>query len=330
VPAERVGVLLCSEYSGRVKAIDLATGAVVGRQFDSQQGIVGDLLISPDGATLLEAIAKTPVYVQWRLDGGGPVSSAMAETDTAVDVTYLDERLLIVTDDSGEAIGASDLRIINADNGEALDPLAGITMAVPMSDGRLAAVFSDGTVVTYDVDRQARTGRSADVGFAPEGITTVGQRALIWAGGRLQGVDLDRGALVDPAVEQEAAINLAVAPDSSHMLTLDGFYRLLQRRDADTGEPVGGDHRLRTAHRGRRHRGGQHVRRPTRGSRSWLADGSWSASSTHHWSGECNGASRRRPAGWRCSARTEPCASTMSLRGLSSATRFPSQEKAVR
>jgi DNA-binding SARP family transcriptional activator/WD40 repeat protein len=241
VPAERIGVLLCGEYSGRVTAIDLATGAIVGRRFDSQQGIVGDLLVSPDGTTLLEVMESAPVYVQWRLDGGGPVSRAITEDAAASSVSYLDERLLVATDNSAEAIGASDVRIIDPDNGETLDPLAELTMAAPMPDGsRLAAVFTDGTVGAYNLDRRAGSGPSIDVGFVPEGITTSGDRALVWAGGRLQGVDLDRAALVGPNIDQgEVAVNLAVAPDSSHLLTLDGFYSLLQRRDPDSGEPLG-------------------------------------------------------------------------------------------
>jgi DNA-binding SARP family transcriptional activator/WD40 repeat protein len=239
VPAERIGVLLCGEYSGTVLAIDLATGAIVGRRFDSHQGTVHDLLISPNGSTLIEVMSSAPVYVQWRLDGGGPVSSALAKT-TLADIAHLNEGVLVATVSPAEATDSGDVWIIDADSGEALDPLAEVTLAVPTSNpSRLAAVFTDGTVGAYDLDRRSRAGPSIDPGFVPEGVTTIGDRALVWAGGRLQSIDLDRAALAPPEVDQEAVINMAVAPDSNHLLTLDGFYGLLQRRDPHTGDSLG-------------------------------------------------------------------------------------------
>jgi DNA-binding SARP family transcriptional activator/WD40 repeat protein len=241
-PAERIGVLLCGEWSGRVVAIDIATGAIVGRRFDSHQGTVSDVLVSPDGATLVEVISSTPVYVQWRLDGSGPVSTATPGIPTAAGVAYAGsgDALLVATESQPEGGGRRDLHIIDPDSGEILDPLTDLVAAAPIGDSaRLAAVFTDGTVGAYDLNRRSPVEPRVHAGFVPEDITVTGDRVLAWTGGRLQGIDLSAGRLVPPAIDQEAAIQQAVVTESGDLLTMDGFNRLLQRRDPSTGRPRG-------------------------------------------------------------------------------------------
>jgi DNA-binding SARP family transcriptional activator/WD40 repeat protein len=240
--AERIGVLLCGEWSGRVVAVDLATGAIVGRRFDSHQGTVSDVLVSPDGTTMIEVISSTPVYVQWRLDGGGPVSAPVPDITTAADLAYVrgGDALLVATDGAPDRGGSRANRIIDPDTGEVVDPLTGVIRAVPIGDSaRLVAIFADGTLGVYDLDRRAPVGTRVDAGFVPEGISATADRVVAWGGGRLRGIGLGSGALVPPLIEQDAAIEQAVVTDSSHLLTLDGLNRLLHRRDPETGEPLG-------------------------------------------------------------------------------------------
>ena len=80
---ERVGLVLCGEFSGRVLALDLDTGVEVGRRFDSQQGVVCGLAVSPDGtrfaqiSSCLEGGGVT--IVEWSVDGGGPISRLLVD-----------------------------------------------------------------------------------------------------------------------------------------------------------------------------------------------------------------------------------------------------------
>jgi WD40 repeat protein len=240
--AERVGAVLCGESSGRVLTVDLATGVVLGQRFDTHLGGLADLLVTRDGSMLIEIAG--PVYVRWNLDGSGPANRVVRAANASRVIGYtLDDRALVIDGTEDARSGAPpDPEIIDVRTGTTLDPLDGIVAVATTADSsRMAAVFDDGTVGWYDPASRARQGDAVDPGFVPEGLTWSGDRLLVWNGGRLRGVDLERGAVVGPMVEEEAPIVRVLAPDPDHLLTLQsvGFGFELQSRNPGTGAPVG-------------------------------------------------------------------------------------------
>jgi WD40 repeat protein len=188
VVAERIGALLCGQWSGRVIALDLETGAELGSRFDSQQGDVCGLAVSPDGTRLVEVTScqgQNVTLVEWRLDGGGPVSEPV--------VTTTGERYVV-----GFGFdGPDDLIVEFADTEEAplrtqvLEP-AGVTRAefddvwafFPTDDDSIAAVIYDDGVTPlaiglYDTRRRAPAGPVIDPGMDFDGIWSDGQIVVL-------------------------------------------------------------------------------------------------------------------------------------------------------
>ncbi len=233
---EGIGAVLCSDGSGRVRAIDLATGIEDGRRFDSHQGIVTDLLITPDQATLVEVTPNG--YVVWKLDGSGPVARKIPVPIGVQILGYMGTEAVLVTavDQRGAAVGP--VRTIDARTGEVLDLLDATTAVTLADQSRIAAVFTDGTVGEYDLDAAARIGPGVDPGFVPEGIGATPTGVLVWAGGRLQALDLAAGTTGTPALDEETNIvsALTIEPDRLFTLHFAGFETQLLRRHATSGE----------------------------------------------------------------------------------------------
>jgi DNA-binding SARP family transcriptional activator/WD40 repeat protein len=67
-------LVLCAGRFGQVESLDLRTGSSTTARYDMQHGSVSDVVVSPDGRTLLELADTQPVLARWRLDGTGPIT----------------------------------------------------------------------------------------------------------------------------------------------------------------------------------------------------------------------------------------------------------------
>ena len=216
--AELIRAILCPSGS-RVIAHDVATGAEFDPGFDARQGDVCGLVVSADGARLatVSCTGGGAVITEWRLDGGGPISRLAFRTS--------EPHSLQGFGFAGD--GSKLVARIGGENGEtvAIDPQSGIVIdrfpdahgLAPTEDPNVAiAVLADGTVARYDVVAHEVVGPRVDPGFRVEPDPGVGallrfhtQRGgHVVVGGvdengdqRVQGVDLETGRLVAPAID---------------------------------------------------------------------------------------------------------------------------------
>ena len=79
--AERIGAVLCGDV-GQLAVFDVATGQEIGRRFDSQNGGVCALAVSPDGRRLAEVSScyGRATIIEWRIDSGGAISRLVVDT----------------------------------------------------------------------------------------------------------------------------------------------------------------------------------------------------------------------------------------------------------
>ena len=168
--AERLGALLCGDASGQVIAYDVATGAELGQRFDSQLGGVCSLAVSADGTRFAEVSScyGNATIVEWRLDGGGPVSQLVVDTlgehhvrafGAGGDVDAL------VAEFAGEGDDALVTHVIDASTGAVVAELPGIRHLLPTDDPRRAVAYfpEDGTVGWYDVEQRIRLGPGVEL-----------------------------------------------------------------------------------------------------------------------------------------------------------------------
>ena len=242
---ERLGAFLCGEGGGRVFVVDLATGVVVGRRFESQRGNT-QILVGPDGTTLLGLDAEDDRYTSWRLDGGGLVSRLLPGTgagDQVLGYTSDGRSVLVAREERGEPEPTPVVDVVDSRTGETLDRLSGALDAVPgdRSD-RLVASFADGTVGWYDLERHERVGPGVDPGFPIFDFVAQGSQVFAWADqGSFKVVNLDTGTVGVPAVPVERPTWRAAAPTPDRLYTLS-VDLALQRRDPTSGAvPVEAD-----------------------------------------------------------------------------------------
>jgi WD40 repeat protein len=248
--AERIGVLLCGEKSQRVRAIDLATGAVTTPQFNQQSGNVCALLDTPDGTLLVHVTCGKGDYGLWHFDGGGAVSRLVAPAaDRQFVFEYTaDGHTLLAEHDEGQDEFVTEL--INPSSGVA-ETLPGIYAPIPTGDpSRVFASFEDDTFGAYDLVTRRPAGRSVDLQYNRFGSVVSGDSALVWGAevnedgepfrGRLTAVDPGGRVIFDVNSTEANSIGAAAYPDSAHLVSVDcSFVCLLQRRDPTTGAPIG-------------------------------------------------------------------------------------------
>ena len=173
---EHLGLAICGDYSGSVRTIDLATGAKLGRRFDSQHGDVCAIAVSPDGSRLAEVAGcqrTGATVVEWRLDGGGPVSRPVehvASADRWVEQFGFEGTDALVAGFASSADDAPRVHVVDITDGHIVATLdAGIYGVVPTTDPDIAVVVYDDDqhpvrVGRYDTRRRTPAGPEIDVG----------------------------------------------------------------------------------------------------------------------------------------------------------------------
>ena len=247
--AERDGVLLCGEYSGRVDAYDLTTGAEVGRRFDSQLGSVCALAVSPSGDRLVEVAgcqADDVTLIQWRLDGGGPVSQLIARTSIAPFIEGFDRDTLVMdwVEREGEPGVTRRLDVQTGDQ----EALPGVFGLLPTNDPDVAVVvYDDGTapvtVGLYSLSQRKPAGPVIDAGIPPDSFWSDGRVIVVARNDPLQIRTFDlltgRAAEWNEDAENGQQLNMVLVDDRAYVswvsaTGLGGF--TIQRRDLATGE----------------------------------------------------------------------------------------------
>jgi DNA-binding SARP family transcriptional activator/WD40 repeat protein len=253
--AERIGAVLCGEWSGRVVAFDLETGAEIGQRFDSQLGDVCALAISPDGNRLAEVASCSRddvTVVEWRLDGGGPVSRLVAATTGERSVEQFNGNALVATyPDEGD--GPSVTHVLD---GTGVTTHPGVYGLRPAAEPDLAvALYDDGeghpTVGLYDIERRAPAGTAVDPGIPVANGWSDGRLAMVvsfdeddadpWSW-HLRTIDLAAGEIVEPTLDFDfpgGITTIAFGDDEFYAALFDQsdeFDQLtIQRRDLATG-----------------------------------------------------------------------------------------------
>lgn len=213
--AELIGAVLCGEWSGRVLAFDIETGAELGRRFDSQLGDVCALAMNPDGTRFVEVAGCSVdgvTALEWSLDGGGPVGELVATSTGDRWVEQFDGDVLV----AGYADGDDeDVRTHRLDlgGGGPVTTFRDVYGLVPTADPNIAvAVFDDGeapaTIGLYDVERHRPAGDAVDPGIPVDSMWSDGQRAIVYGWGdddiqRLRTIDLVAGEVVEPSIDFE-------------------------------------------------------------------------------------------------------------------------------
>ena len=254
---------MCGEWSGRVIAYDLATGAELGSRFDSQQGDVCGLAVSPDGTRLLEVTSCQGTgltLIEWRLDGGGPISRPVVEATG--------ERFLnhfggyAGTDGLVAEIAESEdaplrTHVIDADGREQAT-FDDVWALVPTEDPSVTVVrYDDGenppTFGLYDTVRRAPAGPVIDPGMAVYPDVWTDGRIVITIGevvhdenesfgDELRTFDLASGRRIEPTVVATRGHFIpmvAFADESVYLLRVDltgeRTERFVQRIDRTSG-----------------------------------------------------------------------------------------------
>ena len=169
--AERIGALLCGDPSGQVTAFDVATGQEVGRRFDSQLGGVCSLAVSADGTRVAEVSScyGEATIVEWRLDGGGPISRLVVDTRGEHHVRsfgFAGDADALVTEFIAAGDSAPVTHVIDASSGEIIARLPGNPPRCSRrtTHGAPSAYFpDDGTVGWYDIEQRTRVGPGVEL-----------------------------------------------------------------------------------------------------------------------------------------------------------------------
>ena len=212
---------------------------------DPQLGAVGPLAITSDGDELVSFGAQAPVVSRWRLDGGGLVTTKIAEGNVVYDgYDFNDGSTLLVAKRNPNATvfnDFDDFALWDPATDQEVDPL-------PYSGegtgwlGRDAITASDGL---YDV-----TTRSViDVGELPEGLEQLlpsagGERTyLLFSNGDVMTIDVATRQRIGPTLHVDGdpirvsatrggstVVITAVDPDGNNVTTV---------HDGSTGEQIG-------------------------------------------------------------------------------------------
>lgn len=248
---EQLNALLCAPRSGPMIAYNLRTGTEVQR-FDAPPDDVCALVVSADGATLakLSSCAGGATITEWRLDGTGPVNW-LAYTATAGHLVEQyrhagDPSLLIAVVDPDDPDVDAETIVLNPRSGEVTDRFPEAFNLLATDDPNLAiATFADGSIATYDVVNHELAGPSVDPGFPADGTTLSGGHIVAWGWDddnhlQIQGVDLESGQLVTPAIHPDADFEIEgflTTPESLYLaVTVEDGSSRVERRDLATNE----------------------------------------------------------------------------------------------
>jgi DNA-binding SARP family transcriptional activator/WD40 repeat protein/molybdopterin-guanine dinucleotide biosynthesis protein len=245
--AEAIGVALCGEGSGRVRTVDLESGAPSALEINQGGGIC-QLMDSPDGSTLVQTNCSSTSYVIWRLDGGGAVSRTVVPTtgEHFVFAYTTDGRGLLaeVLEDDGSVV----TQLVDTATAD-VEPLPGIYGPAPTDDpARVIGIFEDGTGGQYDLETRRRVGPAVRLGYEPWGALVSGDTTFAWGEEALPSdeprrfhftaVDTEGRIVFD--VEQDQMIVDAATIDPGHLVTVEcPFDCMFQRRDPRTGAALG-------------------------------------------------------------------------------------------
>jgi DNA-binding SARP family transcriptional activator/class 3 adenylate cyclase/WD40 repeat protein len=177
----------CGNVSGVLVERELATGERTGVRLDPQLGDVGDLAVGADGRELVAFGGSSAVVSRWRLDGSGPIIDASLPGWGTNGYDPAGELLVVF---EGERTSYSDTTETPPDfaawdpaTGEIVDQLDPIVTAIWVAPGKLAALFTDGTLGDlYDVRAHARLDRptpGADVAVYNAELSAGGTRIYI-------------------------------------------------------------------------------------------------------------------------------------------------------
>ena len=239
---DEAGLLLCGEWSGRVVAVDLTTGANLGRRFDPQQGDVCGLAMSNRGdrlATITSCRTGTATIVQWRLDGGGPISALIADTagDRWVEqFGFRDTNALVAAwQDPADKDPVARAVIADANGGaDEIAELPGAFGVWPTDDPSIAVVFyPDETIGRYDTVRHEPVGPKIHPGMLMgNAVSTDGHTATMIVDDyhRVRTIDLTTGDVVAPSFD--------VTPGTVGQVIIDGN-RLYTQAEDWSGEATG-------------------------------------------------------------------------------------------
>jgi DNA-binding SARP family transcriptional activator len=251
--AERIGALLCGDV-GQLAVFDVATGLEVGRRFDSQHGDVCGLAMNDDGTSLAEvsSCVSNATIVEWRLDGGGPISRLVVDTrgDRHVGPFGVGgDADALATEFIAPGDGTPITHVVDASSGDIIDRLPDTYRLLPTDDQRRAVTYfpEDGTVGWYDTEQRTRVGPGIELDHEFAYAAAGDGHILVAAfddgidGILLQGVDLDAGRLVPPTIDGRGQFwsDVAFGPDAIYTAIEawnDDPVFEVQRRDVSTGD----------------------------------------------------------------------------------------------
>ena len=248
---ERLGIEICGEWTGRVNAFDLNTGVQLGDRFDSQQGSVCALAINPAGDRLVEVASCNSddvTIIEWRLDGGGPISRLLTKTPSPVSIGPLGTNGLLA-EYSSVPDGPSISYRVDLATGEQ-SPMPGMFGFVPSSDPDVAVVgYENGSLLPtfgrYDLRRRQPAGPTIDPHMPIYDLWSDGRIAVVRDGTDAQKIrtfDLATGQATgwsEDTPEQQNATNMVLVGKDAYVAwlvsaNLDTYS--IQRRDVRTGQ----------------------------------------------------------------------------------------------
>jgi len=205
----RTRSVLCGGQFSRVVGLDLDTGQRTPTEYDMQRGEISELLISPDGRTLLQLSRTAGVIARWSLDGMGRIVRPLPGRATPIGYNA-DGTLLLTTGPDVRTIDGSPWlvsTIVSAASGRVIWRSGDYVALTWTDDPARVVVWSttgQGWVLDITTGRLVHELESALGGYSPDGqsLPRGGHHLLGWvynldgSRGAWAEWDLSTGALV--------------------------------------------------------------------------------------------------------------------------------------
>jgi len=242
VYAPTLNVFLCGQTGGRLATLDLDTGSVVGRLFESQGGFNTQPVVTSDGSTVL-ALNGTS-YTIWRTDGNTLVSHVFDGADDDGTVAYTDDGSgLWVLDDDAAPTGRS-MQLIDPASGDVKERIAGYTDYWPVrgTNGLLVG-FYDGSLGWYDLTARAVVGKRVTPSLRDAQIEPRDHGLIAYDdNGDVEVIDLVAGTVVTRRTLAPRAVIVRVLDDQRVLTVTDDGQTQLRDMDMTVlAETVHGD-----------------------------------------------------------------------------------------